>query len=163
MSTMSVNDGKAAQHMSEETTAKLQDLICSLRNSVEHHRTAAESVNDEIVSSVFTDLANERENILETIGGFMTLADETPDESGSFFGKMKACWTSFRASLNGGDETVVLIEAEKAEDTLMAQFRDILPEIAGNPINDKLLEYFEMVKDGHDRVLAMRNQYQARS
>lgn len=163
MSTMSIKEGKAAQHMSEETTTKLQDLVYSLKNSVEHHREAASKVNDTIVASVFMELAKEREDIMQTIGGFITLADETPDESSSFLGKIKTCWTSFRASLNGGDETVVLIEAERAEDTLMAQFKDVLPEIAGNPINDKLLEYFDKVKAGHDRILAMRNSYQAKS
>lgn len=163
MTTMSMNDGKAVQQMSDETTGKLQDLIYSLKNSVEHHREAAGKVNDKIVGSIFMELANERENILETIGGFMTLADKKPDESSSVMGKIKTCWTSFRASLNGGDETVVLIEAERAEDALMAQFKDVLPEIAGNPINDKLLEYFEKVKAGHDRILAMRNEFQAKA
>ncbi len=163
MSTLLTNSDKAAQQMSEETTSKLQELVCGLKDSVEHHRAAAESVNDAIVRSIFLDLANEREEILETIGGLMRLADETPEESASLYGKLKTCWTSFRASLNGGDETVVLIEAEKAEDTLLAQFREILPEIAGNPINDMLLKYFDTVKAGHDRVLAMRNQYQSQS
>lgn len=163
MSTMSIENGKAAQDMTKATTSKLQDLIYSLRNSVEHHREAADRVNDRIVAKLFRDLANEREVILETIGGFVSLAKAKPDESGSFLGKLKTCWTSFRAGLNDGDATVVLIEAERAEDTLMAQFKEVLPEISGNPINDKLLSYFEKVKAGHDRVLKMRNQYQAQA
>ncbi len=161
MSTMSIENGKAAQDMTKRTTSKLQDLVYSLQNSVEHHREAADKVNDGIVANLFRDLANERESILKTIGGFMSLAETKPDESSSFLGKLKTCWTSFRSSLNSGDATVVLIEAERAEDTLMAQFKEILPEISGNPVNEKLLGYFEKVKAGHDRVLMMRNQYQA--
>ena len=163
MSTASVHECDAVQNMSEDATAKMQELIYSLKNSIEHHREAADKVDDPTVRSVFGKLANERENLLETIGGFMEIAGETPDESSSMLGKLKTCWTSFRTSLNGGDPTVVLIEAERAEDALVDQFKNVLPQIAGNPVNDKMLSYFEQIKAGHDEVLAMRNAYQARA
>lgn len=147
--------------MPSGTVKKLQDLIYSLKNSIDHHRAAAEKVNQPTVADMFRDLAKERESIMETIGGFVTLTDKTPDESSSILGKMKACWTSFRASLNGGNTMVVLIEAERAEDSLMAQFNDVLPAIAGNPINDRMLDFFVKIKSGHDRVLALRNKHQA--
>ena len=155
MSTMSIDFQQAARYASPRTTSRLQDLIYSLKDNVEHHREAAARVNDPIVRAILRDLANERELILETIGGIMTSVDRTPEESTTLFGKIKTCWSSFRASLNGGDETVVLIEAERAEDLLLTRFRAILPEIAGSS-QVNLFETFDRVKAGHDQILAMR-------
>ena len=63
--------------------------------------------------------------------------------------------------------TVIIVDGirecriEDSLDTLIADFEQM--EIAGNPINDKLNTYFETVKAGHDRVLKLRNEYQAKS
>ena len=156
MSTISISYEKAARFASRQTTCRLQELIYSLKDNVEHHREAAAKVNDPIVRAIFTDLANERQEILESIGGIMTLAEKTPDKSGSLIGKIKTRWTSLRAILNGGDETVVLIEAERAEDALLEHFRAVLPEIASSPIIFKLHESFDKIKAGHDQIFAMR-------
>ena len=157
MSTISVSFDKAARYASPQKSSKLQDLVYGLKDNVEHHRKAADKVNDPIVSAVFTDLANEREAILKSIGGVMNSVAKTPDESSSLLGKLKTCWISFRASLNGGDETVVLIEAERAEDALLSQFRTLLSEFAGNPLTVDLFESFDKVKAGHDQITGMRS------
>jgi hypothetical protein len=47
-------------------------------------------------------------------------------------------------------------------DVMVQQFKDVLPEIAGNPISDKLNGYFAVVRNGHDRVKALRDAYQAK-
>ena len=156
MSAISISYDQAARYASHQRISRLQDLIYGLKDNVEHHRKAACKVNDPIVSAVFTDLANEREDILKSIGGFMSSAEKTLDESTSLLGKLKTCWISFRASLNNGDETVVLIEAERAEDALLSQFRTLLSEFAGNPFTVDLFESFDKVKAGHDQIAGMR-------
>lgn len=146
--------------MSDETVEHVQELIRGLRDSVEYHREAEEKVNDPNVKQVFTEIANERRNIADTLGGMVALADEEPVEEGSWLGTLRKCWTAFRASLNSGDTTVMLIEAERAEDVIIAKFKDILPKVAGCEINDVLLQFFQRVKADHDRVLALRNAFQ---
>lgn len=152
----------AAQDMKPETVESLQELVRGLKDSTQYHIEAAEKIDDENVAGVFRNIADERKDMCETIGGFITLADETPEEDGTFGGTMRRIWTAFRAGLNSGDPTVVLIEAERAEDVIVNKFKDILPQIAGNPVNDMLHKYFKTVESGHDRVLELRNAYQAK-
>jgi uncharacterized protein (TIGR02284 family) len=147
--------------MTEETVSELQDLLRGLNDSVNHHKEAAGRVADALIANNFREIAEERLELATSLGGMIALADEKPVEEGSWLGSLRSCWTSFRAGLNSGDPTVMLIEAERAEDKLVAQFKNVLPQIAGNPINDRLLGAFEVIKSGHDRVLAMRNMYQA--
>lgn len=158
---MTIRTPETAQNMKHETVEALQDLVRGLQDSTQYHLEAAEKIDDSFVQTTLKNIASERNQISEQIAGFITMAKEKPVEDGSWLGSLRTIWTAFRAGLNSGDPTVVLIEAERAEDVIVNKFKEILPEIAGNPINDKLIQYFEKVKDGHDRVLALRNTYQA--
>ncbi len=152
----------AAQHMKPETVESLQDLVRALNDSAQYHREAADKIrNDDHVSSTLRTIATERSQICDNISGFIRLTEESPVEEGTFAGGLRTIWTSFRAGLNAGDPTVVLIEAERAEDAIVRKFKSILPQIAGNPINDQLNQYFQQVQKGHDRILALRNSCQA--
>ena len=149
------------QNMEPETISALQELVQSLNDSVEYHKEAADKIKDDFVQKTFLAIAGERKEMCDSIGGFLTLADKETEESGTYLGSLRKIWTAFRAGLNSGDPTVVLIEAERAEDVIVNKFKEVLPKVAGNPINDLLLKYFETVKSGHDQVLAMRNAFQA--
>lgn len=151
----------AAQHMKPKTIEALQDLVRTLRDSRQYLLEAADVIKDnDMVANTLKRISSERQQIHDNIAGFITLADEKPVEDGTFMGKMREIWTAFRAGLSAGDAKVVLIEAERSEDAIVKRFETILPEIAGNPVNNQLHKYFEMVKNGHDRVLALRNAYQ---
>lgn len=150
-----------AQHMTPATAQSLQELVHALRDSTNYHTEAADKIEDKYIQSEFRAIAAERKEIAETIGGLISLADEKVVQEGTYLGSLRTIWTSFRAGLNAGDPTVVLIEAERAEDVIKGKFESVLPEISGNPINDLLLKYYEKVKAGHDRVLALRNAYQS--
>ena len=151
----------AAQHMTDETVESLQDLVQGLNDSTNFLVEAADKIEgDELVSNTLRRIAEDRKDIAETIGGFITLRDEKASEDGTFLGSLRTIWTAFRAGLNSGDATVVLIEAERAEDVIVNKFKEVLPQIAGNPVNDKLHEYFTRVKNGHDQVRGFRDAYQ---
>lgn len=157
---MSMRAPEFAQNMKPETVEGLQCIIRALNDSVSYHQEAAKSIDDDHVQKTFERIAEERTEIVNSVSDYVALANEEPVEDGSWMGSLRNIWTKFRAGLNAGDATVVLIEAERAEDVIVNKFKDILPELAGNPINDKLLQHFEKVKAGHDQVLALRNAYQ---
>ncbi len=148
--------------MNEDTINGLQNLIRGLHDSISYLHDAADSIqDDELVANTLRVVANNRQEICDAIGGFVTLSDESPKDEGTFLGSLRTVWTSFRAGLNAGDSAVVLIEAERAEDVILSKFKDILPKIAGNPVNNTLLEYYEDVKCGHDQIRGFRDAYQS--
>ncbi len=151
----------SAQDMKPETVELLRDLVQGLKDSVQYHAEAVDKINDKRISEVFRNIAQERKDICEDICGFITMADEQPKGEGTFGGTIRRIWTAFRAGLNSGNPTVVLIEAERAEDVIVHKFKEILPQIDDNPVNDLLHKYLETIKSGHDRVLELRNAHQA--
>ncbi len=147
--------------LKSETIDSLQEMVRALNDSAEYHAEAADKIKDDgLVASTLRGIASERRQICRKVAELITMADEKPDKDGTWMGKLRNIWTAFRAGLNAGDATVVLIEAERAEDAIVHKFEQILPETADTPIFGKLKEHYETVKRGHDRVLALRNSYQ---
>ena len=150
------------QQMNKSTVDSLQELIHALKDNSSYLNQAADSVSgDELVANTLRNIAQERQSIHEGIGNLIESANGKPDENGAFLGNLRTVWTAIRAGLNAGDPTVVLIEAERAEDAILHKFKEILPEIAGNPANDQLLKYFEQIKQGHDLIRGYRDAYQS--
>ncbi len=125
------------------------------------HEAADSIQDDELVANTLRVVASDRQEVCDAIGGFVTLSNERPKDEGTFLGSLRTIWTSFRAGLKAGESTVVLIEAERAEDVILRKFKDFLPKIAGNPVNNSLLEYYEDVKRGHDQIRGFRDAYQS--
>ncbi len=159
---MTTRTPEVVEKMTSETVEALQELLQALRDSFKHLKQAAESIEDEDFATTFHQIAAERFDIGNKIGQHIIEADEQPVTEGTWLGSVRTFWTSMRAALNSGNTTVVLIEAERADDALVNRFRELLPSIAGNPLNDKLLEYYGTIKAGHDRVLALRNALQSK-
>lgn len=147
------------QPMNPETVEPLQELIYALKDSVDYHREAAELIDDVYIRREFQEIAAERKEIYQRVGGLIMLTDSAPVIEGTLFGTMRKIWTSFRAALNSGDTNVVLIEAERAEDAIKRKFEQTLTQVAGNSIKDLLLKHYETVEAGHNRVLGLRNVY----
>ncbi|MFK7769069.1 MAG: PA2169 family four-helix-bundle protein [Mariniblastus sp.] len=117
-------------------------------------------MDDKFVKSEFLAIARERDEVCKTIDGLVALAKGDPVDSGTWLGSLRTVWAAFRSGLNSGDVNVMLIEAERDEASIKSEFERVFPLIAGNPINDVLLRHYEIVKSGHDRVVAMRDAFQ---
>ncbi len=144
---MNILIADAAVSMKPKAVESMQELMRALQDSVEHHLEASERIeNDDFVSDSLREIAEDRKRICANIGEVISMADEKPVEDGTFMGKLRTIWTAFRAGLNAGDATVVLIEAEKAEDVILKKFKSILPEIENKPINVMLNDYCAKLK-----------------
>lgn len=157
MTTASAPEQPAILQLTEKTAANLQELIYGLRDSIEHHHAAANQTSDEYVAQTLRSIANRREEILRSIEHFVNLAVMKCDESSTFMGQMRSIWVAFRTALNGGNASIALLEAERAEQKLLSKFEEILPEISNSPINEELLRFFHEVKSGHDVICSLQH------
>lgn len=66
-------------------------------------------------------------------------------------------WVDLRSALNGGDNYVVMIEAERSEDRIKEKYESVLEETAGSPVNDVLMRHLRAVKGWHDQVRRLRD------
>jgi uncharacterized protein (TIGR02284 family) len=148
---------ETTMNLRNDTVEKVQDLIQINLDSAKGCREAAEKVEDAAITRLFSDLANERSAQAEELKKYVRLNREKPEDSGTAAGAMHRMWLSFRSAINGGEPKVILIEAEKGEDKIKAEYEQTLKETAGSPLNSVLLRQYAAVKAGHDRVRDLRD------
>jgi uncharacterized protein (TIGR02284 family) len=145
--------------METETIDGLKELIAYNLDSVEVLEAAASRVENAPVADLFRQIVSERRRQARELEGFVSLnAEEVKDkEKGTTGGSIRKVWVDFRTALNSGDTYVVLIEAERAEDRIVGEYKSILKKTAGSPVNDVLMRQFRDVKGWHDRVRQLRD------
>ncbi len=138
---------------------QLQDLIQINLDSSKGFREAAEEISEDDIAKLFRGLAEERANHAEELQTFVAWNGEKAADDGSLLGCMHRAWVNVRAKLNGGDPYVVLIEAERGEDSIKEAYEEALKSTAGSAMNDVLLKQYACVKAGHDGVRDLRDAY----
>lgn len=146
----------------QHTIEKLQDLIASNLDSCEVLTEAASATEDLSLRALFSGLVAARTDFAKELQAYVRLNGEEAKDSGTVGGAVRTQWVNFRAALNLKDPKVVLIEAERAEDSIKAAYEDVLKETAGSPLNAVLTTQYATVKAGHDRVRALRDSYVAK-
>ncbi len=137
--------------------SKLKDLIRVNLDNSKGLRAAAETVESQSIAALFRELANDRDRHSLDLQRILLLSGEDIPDSGSVSGTVRRWWMEVRGKLNGGDDHVVLIEAERGEDAIKARYEEVLTDVAGNPVNDVLLSIYAEVKRGHDRIRDLRD------
>lgn len=143
--------------MDDKTISKLQDLIAENIDSSKGLAAAAEQIETPTTASVLRRIAQDRSMQAVELQKFVKFNREEPEDDGTFVGTLRRKWMAFRSTLNGGDERVVLIEAERFEDHIRDLYEDVLKKTAGSPVNDVLQRQHAAVKRQHDQVKALRD------
>lgn len=147
--------------LKESTKSAIQDLITANIDSSEQLKSAAQEVENPLISKMFNDLSIERNanaNQLKTIVTYSDNQEVSTDES--ITGRLRKAWLQMRAKINEGDTYTLLAEAERCEDVIKNAYEKIIVEVTGTPVNDVLHEQYRSVKAGHDRVRDFRDSFQ---
>ena len=156
MPTPSILDRRNSFELTDETVLGIQDLIYGLNDSVKQLRSASTKVKESLTADRLLQIADERANLADALAGLVTLADKAAENESTLRGSLRANWTAFKTVLNAGDNEVALSAIEEFDKSLMVRFKEVLSRVAGNRINDLLLNYFADVKASHERVVQLR-------
>lgn len=147
----------AKRDLPEETIDKLQQLIRVNIDSQRGFDQAAETIKDDGIAVLFREIAQDRATNAAELQRYVALNAEAPEAGGSAAGAMRRWWLGARGALNGGDDYVVLIEAERGEDSIKHSYEEVLEDSLGSPMSDVLTRQYAKVKSQHDRIRDMRN------
>ena len=140
-----------------DTIKTLHALTRVLHASQTALTDAGAQVSDPQAAQLFYDLGTKRAKMEHELRQFIeTKQDEAPS-GGTMMGNLQTMWMELRTSLSGGDATVVLGEMERLEDFIVAEYKRLLPKVAGSPLTSLLNNQFAEVKQGHDRVRDLRD------
>lgn len=117
-------------------------------DSINGLKDAAEDVNDDRVENLFCDVLAERASFALELQVYVEWNNQRAVVSQSLASRVRQLWMYARANLNGGDPYVILIEAERGEDSIKAAY-----ENAHFPTTRPVR--LAIVKQGHDRIRDM--------
>lgn len=150
-------------NMDKENAKKINELIQVNLDSHDGFNKAADDVDDPRYASLFRELGQTRQRHAQELQqALQAHSDVEPETEGSALAGMHRWWIGLRDKLTGDSAYDVLAEAERGEDHIKAKYEDILPKVAGTPINDVLLSQYAAVKAGHDKVRDLRDAEKAR-
>ena len=142
-----------------DTMEKLQLLVRINIDSEKGLKEASHAVQDKLVATMFVELGRERANNALELQKYIEWNGEKALEKGSYLASLHRAWLGVRNLVNGGDSHAILSEAERGEDAIKLAYEDALIATAGSAMNDVLTRQYAIVKAGHDRVRAMRDQF----
>jgi len=148
-------------NLNKDTIKKVQDLIQINIDSKKGFAEAAAQIEDVTIGAAFSEFSKQRSEFAEQLQQYVSWSGETPVEEGSYAGAVHRTWLDLRAKLNGGDSLAVLSEAERGEDHIKSAYEDALKATTGSAVSDVLHQQYAIIKNGHDRIRDLRDEYKS--
>jgi len=143
--------------------AVLRTLTDTLADSVNGYREAAQHVDSAEFRQMFTELGDERSQVLSDLEAELTRMGGSPaDRDGTTLGTLHQRWLDLKASIAGNDDKAVINEVERGEDYLKGKFQAAMKSDALEGDARGIVERaFASVREGHDRVSALKHSLEA--
>ena len=153
-----------SRHDLDSTTiSELEELMTANADRARILRDAAKTTDRSHLSSLFDDIAGQREKNAKEIQGALALSGEYAAVETSLTQPLRSWWMKARDSMQEQEDVGLLSELERAEDKIVGAYKDTLVKTAGSPLNATLHDQFSTVKQHHDRIRDLRDAAKERS
>ena len=150
-------------NMDDKTVDKLQDLLSINIDSQRGFEEAAEHTNDAELKSLFRDFSQRRSHNAAELRQAISSAGKEPTNSGSVSATLHRWWIDAKQTVTGKDAASILSEAERGEDSIKDEYEAALNEVNDLGMREVVERQYRNVKEGHDRVKALRDSYSRRN
>ena len=145
----------------ETDTSRMNSLIETLKDGEAGFRAAADDVVNADLKSTFHHYAIQRHKFATELQQFVVREGETPETSGSLTGTAHRGWMSIRSVVSTQEDSAILEECERGEDSAVAAFTAAIAEGklggAGTIVEMQHTE----IRKAHDHIRTLRDQHRA--
>jgi uncharacterized protein (TIGR02284 family) len=141
----------------DKVISTLNDLIETCRDGQEGFKEASENATSPELKSFFLEASRERARCVGELQQEVRTLGGDPEKSGSTAGALHRVWMDIKGTLTGKDDTSILNEAERGEDSAVKAFEDALKAGLPSNIRATVQRLFSEIKLTHDRVKQMRD------
>jgi uncharacterized protein (TIGR02284 family) len=150
-------------NIDDATVGRLQDLLSINIDSQRGFEEAAETTNDPELKNLFRDFSQRRAHNAAELRQCISAAGKQPTNTGSVSATLHRWWIDAKQAVTGKDAGSILTEAERGEDSIKHEYESALKDVADVGVRDVVERQYRNVKEGHDRVKALRDTYKARN
>lgn len=141
----------------DEVISTLNNLIETCRDGQQGFKEAAEGVGRSDLKTVFYEFSQQRAGFVGDLQSLVQTLGGDPENSGSVAGALHRSWINIKAAITGKDDTAILDEAERGEDSAKAAFKNALEIKLPSHIQSTVQAQYSAVQQAHDTVKALRD------
>jgi uncharacterized protein (TIGR02284 family) len=135
----------------------LNTLIQTCKDGAEGYREAAQGVNSSDLRDLFTRYSQQRAQFTTELQDEVRKLGSEPETSGSIAASLHRSWINIREALQGNDESAVLNECERGEDSAVDSYQDALKQALPSDVMSIVERQYMQIREAHDRIKSLRN------
>ena len=145
--------------MANETVGALNDLIETSKDGEKGFTRASEEASDATLKTLFREAAGRCRSAVQELQTQVTALGGKPEEHGSLLGAAHRGWLDVKAAVSRRDDLAILEECERGEDVAKARYTSALSKVLTPEARALVERQFAGVRQNHDKVKALRDQY----
>ena len=141
----------------DNTISTLNHLIETCKDGQEGFKQAAEGVQRSDIKSLFYELGQQRAQFAGELQSLVRELGGDPETTSSAAGALHRGWINIKSLVTGQDESAILNEAERGEDSAKKAYKDALAETLPANVLNVVQKQADEVFRAHDRVRDLRD------
>jgi len=142
---------------SDDVISTLNGLIETCKDGQEGFKEAAEGVERSDLKSLFYEFSQQRAQFAGELQQLVQQLGGDPGNSGSVAGALHRGWINIKSAVMGRDESSILAECERGEDSAKNNFKAALEEALPANVMEVVQQQYVAVQSAHDRIKALRD------
>jgi len=139
----------------DDVISTLNNLIETCKDGQNGFQTAADGVTNSELKKLFYTYAQQRAQFAGDLQGEVRRLGGDAEQSGSVAASLHRGWINIKSAVTGEDESAVLAECERGEDSAVRNYEDALNSNLPADVRDMVQRQFTQVKEAHDRIRAL--------
>ena len=139
----------------DKVISVLNTLIETCKDGEYGFSTAAEGLNDTQTRTLFSQFSNQRAEMARALQAEVRRLGGDPEKKGSVSGSAHRGWINIKSAVTGKNDSAIIAEAERGEDSAKKAFEDALKEPVPMPTRALITELSAKVHTVHDRVRSL--------
>jgi uncharacterized protein (TIGR02284 family) len=142
----------------KEIISTINGLIETLKDGQKGFQEASEGVKDPNLKSLFSGYSQQRARFAtELQSQARNLGESEPEKTSSAAGAMHRAWINIKSAITSGDDTAILSECERGEDSAVNEYKKAMEDNLTSPLRELVSRQYSEVKSAHDRIKTLRD------
>ncbi len=135
------------------TISVLNNLIATCKDGQDGFQTAAEGIKRSDIKSLFYQYAQQRAQFAGELQAEVRRLGGDPEQTGSVAATLHRGWINLKSAMTGEDETAVLAECERGEDSAVSNYQSALAtDDLPADVRAVIERQYVQVQEAHDRI-----------
>ena len=139
----------------DDVISTLNNLIETCKDGQNGFQTAADGVKNAELKTLFNTYAQQRAQFAGDLQSEVRRLGGDPEKSGSVAATLHRGWINIKSTVTGEDESAVLAECERGEDSAVSNYQDALAANLPANVRDVVQRQFTQIKEAHDRIRSL--------